>query len=123
MQKLWKQVKIDPHQLTNTTLALSNNNNIANCNIILTILQSLIGFNQLNTTLSTKTLGNEHIFVKSFNFESNDYISMRNFHEQQNFQLKPNINCVYDRDLLFQFQKVRFICSIQQQNQSHLKFL
>ena len=38
MQKLWKQVKIDPHQLTNTTLALSNNNNIANCNIILTIL-------------------------------------------------------------------------------------
>ena len=48
---------------------------------------------------------------------------MRNFHEQQNFQLKPNINCVYDRDLLFQIQKVRFICSIQQQNQSHLNFL
>ena len=97
-------------------------NVISNCNIILTIMQSLVGFNQPSTTQSTKTLGNDHVFVKSSNFESNNYISKRNFHEQQNIPLKPIINCVYERASLFQIQTICFICSIQQQNLNFCKF-
>ena len=61
------------------------------------------------------TLGNDHVFVITSNFESENHIWLRNFHEQQNFQLKPIINRVYKRDSLFQIQTVCFICSIQQQ--------
>ena len=82
----------------NSTSASSNNNAIADCNIILTILQSLVGVNQPSTTQSRKTLGNDLVFVKSSIFESNNYISLRNFHEQQNFYLKTTINYANERD-------------------------
>ena len=38
---------------------------------------------------------------------------MRNFHEQQTFQLKTIINRANDRVSLFQIQKFCFIISIQ----------
>ena len=41
---------------------------MAICDIILTILQSLVGFNQPSTTQSRKTLGNDLVFVKSSNY-------------------------------------------------------
>ena len=68
------------------------------CDIILTILQSLGGFNQPSTTQSRKTLGNDLVFVKSSKFESNTYISLRNFHGQQKFHLKTTINHANERD-------------------------
>ena len=80
MQKFWIQVQIDPHQPTKTTLALPKKTIIANCNIILTILQSLVGFNQPSTTLSTKTLRNDHVFVNTSKFEYKNHIWLRNFH-------------------------------------------
>ena len=49
----------NPHQLTNSTSASSKHNFIANCNIILTILQSLVGFIHSRNTQSTKTLRND----------------------------------------------------------------
>ena len=39
---------------------------------------------------------------------------MRNFHEQQTFQLKTIINLANERVSLFQIQKLCFICSVQQ---------
>ena len=74
-----------------STSASSTNNIIANCNIILIILQSLVGFNQPSSTESTKTLGNDFVFVETSKLESNKYISMRNFDKQQIFQLKTTI--------------------------------
>ena len=68
VQKFWKRVQIDLHQLTNTTLALPKSYFIANCNITLTIMQSLFGFNQPSTTESTKTFGMDHVFVKTSKF-------------------------------------------------------
>ena len=59
VQKFWKQAQFDTHQLTNTTISLPENNIITNCDIILTILQSLIGFSQPSTTQSTKSLRTE----------------------------------------------------------------
>ena len=66
-------------------------------------------------TIETKTLGNDHVFVITSYLESKNHIWLRKFHEQQNCQLKPIINHVYERESLFQIQKVCFICSIQQQ--------
>ena len=94
----------------------STNIAIAICNIILTILQSLVGYNQPNTTQSTKTFGNDLVFVKTLKLESKKYILLRNFHEQQIFQLKTTINHANKRDSIFQIQKYCFICSVQQQN-------
>ena len=37
---------------------------------------------------------------------------MRNFHEQQNFQLKTIINHANERVSIFEIQKLCFICSI-----------
>ena len=82
----------------------------------MTILQSLVGFNQPSTTQSTKTLGNDLFIVKTSKLKSKKYISMCNFDEQQIFQLKTTINHANERDSLFQAQKYCFICVIQQQN-------
>ena len=48
---------------------------------------------------------------------------MRNFHEQQNFQLKTTINHANERDSLFQIQN--FVLSVQFSNKTHIyaKFL
>ena len=107
-----------PHQLTNSTSASSKNDVIAICNIILTILQSLVGFNQPSTTQWTKTLGNDLVFVESLDFESKKYISLRNFHEQQSFQLKTTIDHANERDSSFQMQK--FVLSVQFSNKTHI---
>ena len=48
---------------------------------------------------------------------------MRNFHEQQNFQLKTTINHANERASLFEFQKLCFIRSISQPNPNFLYHL
>ena len=76
----------------------SKNNVIAIYNFFLTILQSLVGFNPPSTSQPTKTLGNVLVVVKTSRFESNKYILLRNFHEQQIFQLKTTTNHENERD-------------------------
>ena len=93
---------------------------IANCYIILTILQSLVGYNQPSPTQSTKTLGNELVFVKTSKFESKKYIFMRNFDEQQILQLKTTITMQMNVIHYFETQKYCFICSIQQQKHTFM---
>ena len=115
VQRFWKRVQIDTHQLTNTALALFKVNFIANCHNILTIMQSLVGFIHPTTTQSTKTLANDNVFVKSSIFESRNHVWLRNFYEQQNFKHKTTIHHANEHESLFQIQKVCFICSIQQQ--------
>ena len=48
------------------------------------------------------------VFVKTSNFESKNYISMRNFHQQQTFQLKTIINRANERVSLLQIPKILF---------------
>ena len=55
---------------------------------------------------------------RKFNFESNNYISLRIFHEQQTFQLKTTINHANERDWLFQIQS--FVLSVQCSNKTHI---
>ena len=111
---LGEKLKIKQYPLTKSKSASSNNNVIAICYVILTILQSLVGFNQPSTTQSRKTLGNDLVFVKSSKFESNNYISLCNFDEQQTFQLKTTINHANERDWSFQIQS--FVLSVQFSN-------
>ena len=99
------------------TSASSKNNVIAICNIILTILQSLVGFNQPSTTKSTKTLGNDLVFVKTSKFESKKYISLRNFHEQQYFQLKPPLTMQMNVIHCFKSKKYVFFVQFSKKNQ------
>ena len=99
---------------TNFTSTSCKNNVIANCYVPLTVLQSLVGFSQPSTKQSTKTFGNDLVFVKNSKLESKNHISLRKFHEQQNFHFKITINQANERDSLFEMQKVCFICSIQQ---------
>ena len=63
----------NPHQLTNSTSALSKHNFLANCNIILTILQSLVGFIHPRNTQSTKTLRND-VYMSTVRSLSQKYI-------------------------------------------------
>ena len=50
MQKFCKRIYIDRHQLTNSRSPSSDNNFLANSNIILTIRHVLVGFNRPSTT-------------------------------------------------------------------------
>ena len=48
------------------------------------------------------------VFVKTSNFESKNCISMRNFDQQQTFQLKTIINRANERVSLLQIPKILF---------------
>ena len=58
----------------------------------------------------------KYVFVESSNFESNNYISLRIFHEQQTFHLKTTINHANERDWLFEIQS--FVLSVQFSNKN-----
>ena len=118
VKKHWKHWENKTYPLTYFISASSKNNVIAICSIVLTILQSLVGFNQPSTTQSTKPLRNDLVFVKTSKFESKKYISLRNFHEQQIFQLKTTITHSNERDSLFQIQN--FVLSVQFNNKNHI---
>ena len=62
------------------------------------------------------------MFVNTSKFESKTHIWLRNFHDQQIFQLKPIINREYERESLFQIQNIRFICSTHQKKSNSFKF-
>ena len=56
------------------------------------------------------------VLVKSSNFEPKNYISIREFHEQQNLQLKTIINRANKRVSLFQIK--RFVLAVQFSNKN-----
>ena len=65
-----------------------------------------------------KTLGNDLVIVKTSNFESNSYISLRSFHEQQIFHLKTTINHANEHDSSFLIQS--FVLSVQFNNKNQI---
>ena len=99
-----------------STSVSSTNNVQANCNIILTTLQSLVGFNQPSTTQSTKTLRNDLVFVKTSKFESSNYSSLCNFDEQQIFQFKTTITM--QTNVIHYFETQNIVLSVHVSNKN-----
>ena len=60
---------------------------------------------------------------KLWKFESKKYISLRNFHEQQTFQLKTTITHANERDSLFQIQNSVLSVQISNKNHIYVEFL